>query len=326
MRQQLRIRKLCALAICMSLAFTSLGIAGQDKSKKEKPLPPGTPILWREPTDIESRDLYLGPGGESMKPDLSKVTLIRKESGGYSTKYRVRDGSGREWVAKIGKESQAETAAVRLMWAVGYFADVNYLVPQVRVEGLDKTLENVRFGARPKDEKRFDGWKWDDNPFVGTREFQGLKIMMALLNNWDIKDTNNKIVAVRNDAGDYELRYLVHDLGGTFGKVSSVPRVFQFKPDRNNPKEYEKVRLIDGVKEGRIDFHYSVKRNNLFKDITLDDAQWLSTWLSRLSDKQIEDAFRAANYSPEEIRMLADGLRRRINELVELPKRQQAAR
>lgn len=59
-----------------------------------------------------------------MWPDLRRVTLIKKEPGGYSTKYRVRDASGHEWVAKIGKEAKAETAAVRLMWAVGYFSDI----------------------------------------------------------------------------------------------------------------------------------------------------------------------------------------------------------
>src|SRR5712692_6434380 len=164
MRRQFRIRKLCALAMLLTLAISSLGVAQQDKSQQEKskqdkskkiePIPRGTPVLWREPTDIATRNLYLGQGGEAMKPDLSKVTLIRKEIGGYSTKYRVRDGSGRVWVAKLGKESQAETAASRLMWAVGYFSDVNYLVPSVRVEGLNKTLENVRFGARPKEFKR----------------------------------------------------------------------------------------------------------------------------------------------------------------------------
>src|SRR5712691_4086332 len=103
MRRQFSIRKLCALAMLLTIAISSFGFAQQDKSKQDKckqdkskkiePIPRGTPVLWREPTDIQTRDLYLGQGGEVMKPDLSKVTLIRKEPGGYSTKYRVRDGS-----------------------------------------------------------------------------------------------------------------------------------------------------------------------------------------------------------------------------------------
>ena len=286
------------------------------KKKDKESLPPGTAVLWRAPSDIKKRDLYLGEGGKAMQPDLRKVTLIEKEKGGYSTKYRVRDASGREWVVKLGKEAKGETAASRLMWAVGYLPDVNYLVPRVHVEGLNKDLENVRFGLRPKGVKRVDGWQWKKNPFVGSREFQGMKVMMALLNNWDIKDSNNKVAVVRNNkiAGN-ELRYFVSDLGGSFGKVSHIPRFLYFKPDRNNPKAYVKTRLIDKVKDDRVNFHYKLRRKDLFKDITVDQAQWINGWLSRLSDRQIEDAFRAANYSPDEVRMMTRGVRARIGEL-----------
>ena len=54
-----------------------------------------TPVLWRAPDDLPSRDLLLSPGGEEMRPDLRKVMFIKEETGGYSTKYRVRDASGR---------------------------------------------------------------------------------------------------------------------------------------------------------------------------------------------------------------------------------------
>jgi hypothetical protein len=272
-------------------------------------------VLWRAPSDIAKRDLYWGEGGKAMQPDLRRVTLIKEEKGGYSTKYRVRDASGREWIAKVGKEAKGETAASRLMWAVGYLPDVNYLVPRVHVEGLNKDLENVRFGLRPKEVKRVDGWKWKENPFVGSREFQGMKVMMALLNNWDIKDTNNKIAVVRNGKGADEARYFVGDLGASFGKVSHIPRIIYFKPDRNNPKAYAKTRLLDKVKDNRVDFHYKLKRKDLFKNITPDEAQWMHGWLSRLSDRQIEDAFRAANYKPDEVRLMTRAVRARINEL-----------
>jgi hypothetical protein len=326
MFRRVRIREACAVVILLLLVLPFYTFAKKDKSKKEKAIPRGTPVLWLEPTDIGSRNLYLGAGGESMEPDLKRVTLIKKEPGGYSTKYRVRDASGREWVAKIGKEAQSETAAVRLLWAVGYFSDVDYLVPSVRIEGLNKTFQNVRFGARPKDVERISGWKWDDNPFVGRREFQGLKVMMALLNNWDIKDSNNTILVVRNENGKNDLRYVVHDLGGTFGKISHIPRFLQFKPDRNNPKAYAKSHLVDKVKDGRVRFHYSTKRSSLFKDITVDDARWIAGWLSRLSGQQIEDAFRAAHYNPDQVRMLVRGVRKRIDELVKLAANSQIAK
>jgi len=318
MLRQIRYRCLGMFFIGLTLGLATSALAQKSKKPKEiEAIPAGKPILWTEPGDIRSRDLYWGRGEQAMQPDLSTVTLIRKEKGGYSTKYRVRDGSGRVWVAKLGKEAKGETAAVRLMWAVGYFSDVNYLVPRVRVEGLNKTLTNVRFGLRPENIKRIDGWQWDRNPFVGTRQFQGLKVMMALLNNWDIKDSNNKVLVPRGDKSDEkELHYMVADLGGSFGKVSHIPRFLYFKPDRNNPKAYAKTRLVDKVKNGRVDFHFKLRRSYLFKNITVEDVDWITAWLSRLSDRQIEDAFRAANYSPDEVRMMTQGVRNRIRELI----------
>jgi hypothetical protein len=318
MSRRATIRASYTFLVFVVLILSSLGLAKEHKSRKKgSVVPAGTPVLWREPADIARRNLFLGPGGEAMMPDLRSVTLIEEEKGGYSKKYRVRDGLGRVWVAKIGKEAQSETAATRLLWAVGYFADADYLVPSVRIEGLNKTLKNVRFGARPKDEKRIDGWQWENNPFVGTREFRGLKVMMALINNWDIKESNNKIVIPKDHAN--ELRYEVHDLGATFGKVSHIPWFIRFRPNRNDPKAYARARLVQKVKNGYVRFHYTPKDDKLFKDIRVADAQWIAGLLSRLSDQQITDAFRAANYSPEEVRLLTRAVRARVSELVDLP-------
>src|SRR6266436_10450534 len=299
-------RRWTFLVVTLELLVPATIFPGQKlkKKKNQENLPDGIPVLWRAPSDISKRDLYWGQGGKAMRPDLRTVTLIKEEKGGYSTKYRVRDASGHEWVAKIGKEAKGETAASRLMWAVGYFPDVNYLVPRVHVNGLNKDLENVRFGLRPKDVKRIDGWRWRQNPFVGTREFQGMKVMMALLNNWDIKDSNNKIAARKDKVSDKELRYFVSDLGGSFGKVSHIPRFLQFKPDRNNPSTYAKSHLVDKVQHGEVRLHFRPKNGGLFKHISVEDAHWLGDLVSRLSQRQIEDAFRSANYTPDQVRLL----------------------
>ena len=155
------------LLVLLALITSYDGVAA--KSKKKKAVPKGTPVLWRAPNDISSRDLLLGPGGTSMRPDLRNITLIKEEKGGYSKKYRIRDGSGHEWVAKIGKEAQSETSAVRLLWGVGYVTEVNYLVPRVTIPGKG-TFQNVRFEARPEEWDRTAEWKWKQNPFVGTPE------------------------------------------------------------------------------------------------------------------------------------------------------------
>ncbi|HEV7396408.1 MAG TPA: hypothetical protein VGN86_07855 [Pyrinomonadaceae bacterium] len=316
-------RRLLFLVLLIALVPSS--VFTQKKGDDE--LPRGVPILWRDPVDISKRNLYWGPGGAAEKPDLSKVTLIKKETGGYSTKYRVRDGSGREWVAKVGKEAQAETSASRLLWAVGFFADKNYLVPRVKVEGIPGPLENARFSLRPDHVKRLDGWKWSRNPFSGSKQFQGLKVMMALLNNWDIKDDNNKINVISDEnGGATELRYFVADLGGTFGKSSPVPVIWRFTRSRNNLRDYAKAYFVDLVRDGIVYFEFAGKQNDLFEDISVSDARWMGSLLSRLSKRQLEDAFRASNYTQPQIRLLTEAVQDRIAELNALPRYQQIAR
>jgi hypothetical protein len=313
MLRQARLRAFIACAFVLGLTLSFPALAAKDKTKKKQALPKGTPVLWRAPDDIATRDLFLGPGGAEMQPRLSRLKFIKEEKGGYSKKFRVRDAAGREWVAKIGKEAQSETAAVRLMWAVGYETEINYLVPRVTIPGKG-TFENVRFEARPKEIKRLEEWKWDKNPFVGTRPFQGMKVMMALLNNWDIKDSNNEILLVRGARGN-ELQYIISDLGATFGKSGSLPVIWRFTRSRSNPEDYAKAKFLDEVNNGYVFFHYNGKRNDLFDDITVADARWIGHWLARLSQAQIRDAFSAANYSREEIDLLTEAVRNRIEEL-----------
>ena len=307
-------RKLVTLVVfSLLLSITSIETS-LAKPKKKKEALTGTPVLWERPTDIASRDLYLGPGGAAMRPDVRRITFIKEEKGGYSKKYRVRDASGREWVAKIGKEAQAETSAVRLLYGLGYLTEVNYLVPRVTIPGKG-TFTNVRFEARPDNWKRSGEWKWKQNPFVGSPELQGLKVLMALINNWDLKDTNNVILKVK---GTDELRYAISDLGATFGHASTTPLLWRITRDRNNPSSYAKSNFFEKVKGDRVVLHFGGKNRGLMKDISVQDAQWVGSLLSQLSDAQIRDAFRAANYTPGQINLLAGEVRERTNELLSL--------
>lgn len=284
-----------------------------DKEKSVKKELTGKPVMWREPTDLESRNLLLGAGGDQMKPDISRLTFIEQKTGGFSTKYRVRDAKGNEWIAKLGKEAQTDTAANRLLWALGYETEIAYLVPKAKIEGKGE-YENVRLEARPANVKRAGNWMWENNPFMNAPEFRGLKILMVMLNNWDMKDDNNEILAPKGDTtGEAELRYIISDLGATFGKTGGF-----LSRSRNKPSDYVKAEFIKKVNGDVIDFSYSGKNQKLFEGITVADARWLSNLLKRLSDDQIKDAFRSANYSGEEVDLLAGEFRERINALAKL--------
>src|SRR4030095_7489167 len=102
-------------------------------------------------------------------PDLAPVACHQGQAGGrYSINYRVRDGSGKVWVAKLRSEAQPETAAVRLMWALGYVTEINYLVPCIKIEGAPASkvkkcegggFADAKFEARPAEVKRLENWQ-----------------------------------------------------------------------------------------------------------------------------------------------------------------------
>src|SRR5258706_16415162 len=74
----------------------------------------GSPVLW-EPVNISHQDLFYGPGGKEMRPNLGKVTFVEEETQGYNKKYRIKDANGKVWIAKLTRETQSEVAAVRLV-------------------------------------------------------------------------------------------------------------------------------------------------------------------------------------------------------------------
>mgnify|MGYP003578946296 CR=1 FL=1 len=298
-----------AIAAIILLMAVSAAVA-QKKSKAAKPAAQGKAVMW-EAVNIESLDLFEGPGGDRMRPDLSKIRFIEEEKNGHNTKYRIEDGAGNIWVAKLGREAKPETAAVRLLWGLGYKTEINYLVPSITIPGKG-TFQNVRLEARPANIERLEEWKWKDNPFVGTRELQGLKIMMVFMKNWDVLDLQNKVLQV----GD-EHHYIVSDLGSTFGRLgnNNLPIIYRLGRKTGSPKHYAKTKLVRRVKDGEVILSYKGKNRGIFKGIKVDDARWLSDLLNRLSDKQISDAFRAANYSQADIGLYVRAVKSKIAEL-----------
>jgi hypothetical protein len=293
-----------SLLVLLCLAV-STGISAQSNRR---------PILW-EPVDISKRDLYHGPGGAAAAPDINRIKYIRKQSGGHQKKYRVEDATGRTWVAKLGSEARPETAAVRLLWALGYKTEINYLVPRVTIP-TKGTFTNVRFELRPDNIERIGNWKWKSNPFLGTNELQGLKILQVLMTNWDVVDIQNQILEA-DTAGGPRQYYIISDLGATFGKYgnNNLPIFYRLGRKTGSPRHYSRASFIKGVKNGRLEFAVKGKNRGIYKDIMIEHGRWLADLLLQLSDRQILDAFRAANYSPQEADMFRAAVKRRIVEL-----------
>jgi hypothetical protein len=260
------------------------------------------PILW-EPVDIAGRDLYVGPG--TLTPKLEGMEYLGKQPGGNNIKYRLKDGNGVEWVAKIADESRAEVAATRLMWAIGYHTEIDQIVERLNIEKVGN-YRNARFEARSPEVKRGERWAWADNPFKGTKEFEGLKLMMALINNWDLKDENN--VILNKDGRQY---YIISDLGSSFGRLATTSDSRSGRSVGKAEHFADEV-FIKGVEGDTLMLNYRGKADHLMQGIKVTDARWLADLLVQLSDKQISDAFRAANYSDEDVALYTATVKARI--------------
>ena len=326
------------------LALAATLIALQPLAPGESPVEPSSvrpnAILWQNPGDIGARNLFYGPGGKEDQPK-EPLTFEKEDTGGTNPKFDVQDSAGIKWKAKLGPEARPETAATRLLWAVGFVSNENYLLAEVSVKGMprlkrgqqlvgpDGDVRALRLQKGPHG-KKVGTWSWKHNPFKGTREFNGLRVMMALLSNWDLKDENNAIYA---DAGKAGLTlYEVSDLGASFGRSGDS---YTNSITKNNLGAYQRSKFIAKVRTHDVSFNFPThlpfvyvfnlprfisysRQHWIGQHIPRSDAKWIAAQLAELSPEQIRDAFRAAGYSPAQVEAYASTVEARIAELQRL--------
>jgi hypothetical protein len=323
-----------ALAISLICALSSFSAAVEHQKTVDKNL-----VLWTDPGDIKSKNLFYGPGGEEDQPKLP-VTFIKEDLGGHSPKFEVRDAAGKKWKAKLDVEAHTETVASRLLWAVGYLANEDYFFPTLKVEGLpprlargqefvgpDGEVRDLRLQTHPDHLEKRKNWSWHHNPFTHTREFNGLRVMMAVINNWDLKDNNNGIFA---DSKDSLMKfYGVSDVGASFG---SSGESYTNKGSKGNLSAYRHSGFISKVARHHVDFNFPThlpflyifnlphfisefRNRSIGKHIPRTDAKWTGSLLAQLTPEQIRDALRAGGYTPEQVEGFATIIEKRIAQL-----------
>lgn len=315
-----------AVPICVAVALAA------PLAAPHKDLPSA---IWRDPGDVASLNLFYGAGGKGHAPQPDgPFTFLKEDAQGTSPKFEIKDGQGVRWKVKLGEEVQSETAATRLLWAAGYFVNEDYYLAQITVKGLPTLhrgetfvsaggqVRGARLQRKPAGVKKLGTWDWFDNPFLEQRELNGLRVMMALLNNWDLKTINNSI-----EKSGGQRRYMVSDVGATFGNTgNSLTR------SKGDPDAYRDSKFIEKTTPDFIDFvmhsrpfvlsavnvpNYRVRTRMelVAKHIPRADAKWIGRRLSKLSADQIRDCFRAAGYAPADVELCAEAVRTRIAEL-----------
>jgi len=344
-------RWLFILASVLIVGALSLDGLSTSKFKKRKRQHANkkSAVLWRNPGNIRNRDLYYGPGSKALAP-VPPFRFVKEVKEGGMPKLDVEDARGVKWRVKLGPEAQAETAASRLVWAVGYNAEESYYLGRARIEGLRNlsrgqkyvdgdSVRGARFEPRRKDVTRGKQWGWSKNPFRNTREMNGLKTMMVLLNNWDTFKKNNRVLHDKNSG---EAKYTVTDLGATLGAVGGIGA----RRSKSNVQDFARRGLVSKVEGEQVKFNYDVKpkklgllsivyppyffrqrkATNAMRKVPVSDAAWMGSQLAQLSDSQLRDSFRAAGYDRATTDAYVRALRSRINELNRLREGQLAAR
>ncbi len=288
-----------AAPLFLVLAFLlSVGCAPPIRSTVDHPLTAAEMAPFWENVDPTSRDLLYGVGGPRLTPDPdADYEITERDLRGFSTTFDVKDPAGRRWSVKIGPEAQSEVTASRIVWAMGYPQLPSYYLPRWRWHWPERKQQGSEGPARfrPKvDAFHQDGiWSWHQNPFVGTRPYRGLLVLMMILNSTDLKDENNALVREKR-TGHEGTTYVVKDLGATFGDTGS------HNPVRNDAAAFEAHPFLHGVSDdGRVRFVFRGRHRELLQDIRPADVGWTCERLARLTDAQWQAAFRAAGQPPE---------------------------
>lgn len=234
-----------------------------------------------------------------------------EDTTGASRGYTVRDDRGMKWDVKLGEEAQPEVVASRLLWAIGYHQPASYYLPHGWtvtdapnwVEIAQGPQNGARFRPEPPNQEPVGEWSWYENPFVGTRPFKGLVLANLILANWDYKATNNRVYQVKPPVGDASRLFIVQDLGAALGKETpSLLNRFRIRALRGTKgriDDFEQTGFIRRVSGERVELDYNGMDPGLFDDITAADVRWICGLFARLTDRQWDDAFRAAGYSDD---------------------------
>ena len=283
-------------------------------------------VLWKERPPLTTEEWTLGPWGPDAAPK-PPFHFLKENLNGTNAKVEVSDAKGRRWTAKFGGEVHSDVFAARLAYALGYAASPTYYVSSgaiVEAQGLKRAkffvshygaFHTARFKLK---QSHKDSWSWADNPFNGSPELGGLKVLVMLLSNWDTKDDrdgeggNNGVFDKLRPDGVRQW-FAVTDWGASLGKTGGffTRARWDWRGYREQTPGFVKLRP-----NGSLQWGFDGKHG---RDITagvgIEDVRWLLPRLLPVKDEQLVAGLESSGASPAVARHFAQSIRMRIQQL-----------
>ena len=283
-------------------------------------------VFRDEPFDAGSIDFAVDPNSSVVEPTLTSCKYTPEEVSGTTPKFDCELPSGEKIKVKYSgsKEIPSETAATRLLHALGFGADRVSRVDVVRCHGcpiqpfhtrallemlnldgyVDKRIDysSSRDFKKVSVERNLDGeaieagnergWAFYEldtiNPSRGgaTRaEIDALRLMAIFLHHWDNKSSNQRLTCAGADTADCKHPLaMIQDVGSEFG-----PKKVDIGNWRAKPVWHDSAKCIVSMKG----MPYN---GGTFEDVAISEGgrRLLGERLRQLSANQIETLFTAA--------------------------------
>jgi len=309
--------------------FVVLGAIPQGADRSA--IPAAQPaILWRAPSGIGMENWMCGSAGCDHAP-APPFHFEKEDMEGTFPKLTVTDAKGRTWSVKFGVKVIPECFCSRFVAALGYVTEPSYYVASGKLDDTSKlhhtrsfvsydgTFVRARFQLRDRDTLEFlpkHAWSLTDNPFSGTHELAGLRVVLMMLSNWDVKDSrsgqeSSNTAVFRGPGG--QMVYSFFDWGSTLGRWGNITR--RTRSDCSGFSA-DTPHLITGVHGNVVVWGYSGKHaDDVRNGITVDDLRWLAPHLSAITAEQIRVGLGASGATDRENACWTESLESRIHEV-----------
>jgi hypothetical protein len=250
---------------------------------------------------------------------------------GTFPKLTVMDAKGRTWSVKFGVKVIPECFCSRFVAALGYVTEPSYYVASGKLDGAgelrrarglvksDGSFVRARFQLRDSNTLEFltkRAWSLTDNPFRGTHELAGLRILLMMLSNWDAKDLrsgqgSSNTAVFRGPGG--QMLYSFFDWGSTLGHWGNILRRTRSDCSGFSADTPHLITKVDG---DVVVWGYSGKHEtDVRSGITVDDLRWLAPHLSAITAEQIRAGLKASGATDGQTACWTESLESRIHEI-----------